>query len=187
MRAQARQLQHVPQGVLTPAPAGLGRGPQRLHQLRGLRAHGVLGFGDRLELPGERPVGFRAIALELLDLLPIALEHVLERGDELRDRRLPGRELGVGADLVLLEHLVGQLEERTLVGAQSFGGERLQALIDAAPYIGERSDLFFVRASLLLQSCLDFDIHGPDACQFGQERLDASLEGWNALGHGGEA
>src|SRR6266436_2918322 len=71
--------------------------------------------------------------------------------------------------------------------SRSFGGERLQALIDVATYIGERRDLFFVRASLLLQSCLDFDIHGPDACQFGQERLDASLEGWNALGYGGEA
>src|SRR5256886_2449229 len=181
MRTQARQLQHVPQGVLTPAPAGLGRGPQRLHELRSLRAHRMLGFGDRLELPGECSVGLRAIALELLDLLPIALEHILEWGDEFSDRRLTGRELGVGANLVLLEDLVGKLEERTLVGTQRFGRHALQALIDAAPYIGERRDLLIMRARLLLQSCLDFDDHGPGLCQFGQQGLATSFEGWDPL------
>ena len=100
---------------------------------------------------------------------------------------MTGRELGVGADLVLLEDLVGELEERTLVCTQGFRRHALQVLIDAATHVGQRRDLLLVRARLLLQSCLDLHIHGPDLRQLGKQGLDTSFEGRHAPAHGGQA
>ena len=104
----ASHLHHLAELDLTPAAAHL-RGPQGLHQIRGLGLQLLVGSRHVPHLLPEPLVGAHALPLDLPDLLVHGLQGFGERLDKVSDRLLLRAEIGFRRLLELLEILLGQL------------------------------------------------------------------------------